>query len=55
MAAVVMKMMLLGVASAAYQGGGDATYKTEDEHPGHGGPGGNGPAMGGGRARWKGS
>jgi hypothetical protein len=42
MAAVMMKMMLLGVASAAYQGGGDATYDTEDEHLGHGGPGGNG-------------
>merc|ERR1719258_424792 len=36
--------MLLGVASAAYQGGGDATYNTEDEHLGHGGPGGNGAA-----------
>jgi hypothetical protein len=45
MAAMMMKMMLLGVASAAYQGGGDATYNTEDEHLGHGGPGGNGAAV----------
>ena len=45
MAATMMLTLLLGVASGAYQGGGDQTYNTEDEHLGHGGPGGNGPAV----------
>jgi hypothetical protein len=42
MAATMVMMLFLGVASAAYQGGGDQTYHTEDEHLSHGGPGGNG-------------
>ena len=46
MAAKMVMMLLLGVASAGYQGGGDQTYDTEDEHLSHGGPGGNGHAVG---------
>jgi len=41
MAKMMMIMFLFGTASAAYQGGGDQTYDTDDEHLGHGGPGGS--------------